>query len=154
MDTQKYRLHTRRPGSSSGRHESAVALAGQTPTSQLVVVGGIWMPPHHHASAVSPAAAAAASQPGSHSGVSDPSQPQQFCHPTSLPLDYFAACINNGSPAGPPVQMLMHRQPIFESPSQAGTCQSQSSPQVTYCPIPPQASLTLIQQKMNIQASC
>lgn len=106
---QKYRLHTRRPSSSpqSGG-------AGQSP--QLVVLGGIWMPPQY---------AASASQPSS--GAYDPSsgqppQPTQFCQPQ----DYFA-CINNGA-AGAPMQM--HRQPIFESqPTQAGTSNSQTSPQ-------------------------
>jgi SHAQKYF class myb-like DNA-binding protein len=107
---QKYRLHTRRPSASSSPHE-----AGQ----QVVVVGGIWMPP-------------AVSQSGSHSGVSDPSQ---FRHSASLPLDYFTACINNGTPAAAPpapaapMQVVhVHRQPIFESP-QPGTSQSQNSPQ-------------------------
>ncbi|KAG0567536.1 hypothetical protein KC19_7G141600 [Ceratodon purpureus] len=107
---QKYRLHTRRPSSSPQS-----AGAGQSP--QLVVLGGIWMPPQYTASG---------SQPSS--GVYDPSvghpsQPTQFCQPQ----EYFA-CISNGTTGAP---MQIHRQPIFESqPTQAGTSNSQTSPQV------------------------
>lgn len=113
---QKYRLHTRRPSSSP-----QPAGAGQSP--KLVVLGGIWVPPQY---------AASGSQPSS--GVYDPSiahppQPTEFC-PTSLPQDYFA-CINNDTSS---VSLQMHRQPIFEQPifeqpKQAGTSQSQNSPQ-------------------------
>lgn len=107
---QKYRLHTRRPSSSpqSGG-------MGQSP--QLVVLGGIWVPPQYAASGSQPS-------PGFYNpSAADSPQPNQFC-PTSLPQGY--SCISNSTQGA---QLEMHREPIFEPPRQAGTSQSQSSPQ-------------------------
>ncbi|WVZ56247.1 hypothetical protein U9M48_006809 [Paspalum notatum var. saurae] len=61
---QKYRLHTRRPNSTTVQSRSTSATP---PVPQFVVVGGIWMPPPEYAAmAAAAAAAAAAAQPQAH----------------------------------------------------------------------------------------
>ncbi|KAJ1297940.1 hypothetical protein BS78_01G417100 [Paspalum vaginatum] len=57
---QKYRLHTRRPTSTTAQSRSAGATP---PVPQFVVVGGIWVPPPEYAAV---AAAAAVAQPQVH----------------------------------------------------------------------------------------
>ncbi|KAG9459400.1 hypothetical protein H6P81_003908 [Aristolochia fimbriata] len=72
---QKYRLHTRRP--------SPAPQATASPTPQLVVLGGIWVPPEY-ATAATPAAIYGA-HPATHASTHYCAQPavaaQDFYHP-------------------------------------------------------------------------
>ncbi|XP_004954868.3 transcription factor NIGT1 [Setaria italica] len=57
---QKYRLHTRRPNSTTVVQSTSTSAA--QPAPQFVVVGGIWVPPAEYATAAAAASAAAAAQ--------------------------------------------------------------------------------------------
>lgn len=81
FESQKYRLHTRRPSPSP--------QAGGAPTPQLVVLGGIWVPPEY-------TTAATASHTGTSNALFSPHLASHaplphYCTTTPVPQDFYAA---------------------------------------------------------------
>ncbi|KAG8491620.1 hypothetical protein CXB51_014967 [Gossypium anomalum] len=103
---QKYRLHTRRPSPSP-------QPAGP-PTSQLVVLGGIWVP-SEYATAVGNTNSAALTLYGAHHHPPAPHLPPHFCA-SPVPQEFYTAT-TIATPALS--QQLLHHQLHYKANSQA-----------------------------------
>ncbi|KAK6945032.1 SANT/Myb domain [Dillenia turbinata] len=105
---QKYRLHTRRPSPSP--------QAAGTPTPQLVVLGGIWVPPEY-------ATAAAVAHGGATTiyGAHPPAQPPpHFCAPPPVPQEFY--------PPQPHHPQLVHHNMHHQLHVYKASSQAHSSP--------------------------
>ncbi|KAH1057271.1 hypothetical protein J1N35_035336 [Gossypium stocksii] len=103
---QKYRLHTRRP--------SLSPQPAGSPTSQLVVLGGIWVP-SEYATAVENTNSAALTLYGAHHHPAAPHLPPHFCA-SPVPQEFYTAT-TIATPALS--QQLLHHQLHYKANSQA-----------------------------------